>query len=267
MAGGLRPERAHRPPPSRAWITGRRSASVVDRDHPPRVESRHGPNDGARILRSAVQGTSARARTQDGLEATVGRPLACRGLPDTGHTGRHTDSRNVPICREVRTPYAPFSSASLSENPLVERFIRSGEDGKARILRTSLRTPKSARGTVRIGTVGRDVLARVGAPRPGLAGRPGRGAAAMRPRVLGRLFYLAWRQCPSGNSGSWTRGRAPQLDHHSCSSGLRVPQGCAEKLAPDVPPRDSLVPPSPLNMIRHTSSEGSTHEEHCQERR
>lgn len=51
----------------------------------------------------------------------------------------------------VRIPYAPPQSSAWSENHLVERFIRSGEDGNARILRTSLRTSKSAHGPSRIG--------------------------------------------------------------------------------------------------------------------
>jgi hypothetical protein len=56
----------------------------------------------------------------------------------------------VPICRDVRTPYAPPLRSALRENRLVERFIRSGEDANARILRTSLRTSKALRWTVRI---------------------------------------------------------------------------------------------------------------------
>jgi len=55
-------------------------------------------------------------------------------------------AHHLPRATRVRIPYAPPQSSAWSENHLVERFIRSGEDGNARILRTSLRTSKSAHG-------------------------------------------------------------------------------------------------------------------------
>lgn len=76
----------------------------------------------------------------------------CQERSDTAPPAAPLGSEKPSISRGVRVLPPPPGSLWIRESRSTERFMRSGEAAKARGPRTSPRTSKSARGTVRIGT-------------------------------------------------------------------------------------------------------------------